>query len=306
MNKSTANNLRRPIRNALTKAAFSAWLELGNTRAGDWRGASDDVKSCFRTIRGDLSLEEARKGLQNHNDAYCFEMLAYLDAIEALSFGSGYQLALESLCQMSMAGNRRSRRVLAGLGFWLFGQDVEVPGLSNDRSLVEAAEFFLESGDCEMVSRCLLSGEWWGMGSYLCAGRMLLDMGLGREALESFRLGCGMGETGCRGYLIALEKRGERMSGEEFRFVLQAAEKGFEFPLRVAGEALSIGNGVDADPMMAKFCRTLAEEGREKKRGVENEGGFFEIIFSWAGKHPDEPIFLKASEHWRRSLKNKA
>lgn len=313
------NNLRQlqlPVENAMIKAAFAGWMELGNRNPADWDGATDGVRDCLKFARGGFLDGDLRRLVAGRAECrFCKEIEVYGGALTALTNGGeGLEETLENLCQLSYVGNGRARRVLAGLGFVLFEGEFEVPGVDDGKKRVEAGEFFLECGEPSLAAKALSTGEWWGREAYLCGGRLLLDQGLTREATVAFKIGHGLGDSGCGGYLVAMDRSHGKMDARQFRIVQVAAERGFQLPLVVAARALLDGEGIDPDPLLSSFYESLTGkgggvEGGNKKDAKTRKGGgdldFFEIIFSWAGKHPDDPIFLEAAKRWRGAVQRK-
>ena len=304
----TATLMQEPLRNAIVKTAFSAWLGLGNRSPSDWSGAGGDIRECLKFARGGFSRLDL--GLvAGVNEPYCSEIYTYSRIISSLGVGRGVGGEIEELCQMSYLGNPRAQRILAGLLFSSCDDSVDVPGLDESRKITEGIEFFLEDNNIPMAAKILARGGWWGRCASLCAGRVLLDRGLTLQAKEAFKIGAGLGETGCAGYNVAIGEGGEKIDSEKFRAVQLAAERGFALPLKVAARALMDGTGIDEDPLLASLYEVLTDYTADGVRngdcdGKEREVGsdFLEVIFSWAGKHPNDPIFLGAAKIWSNAL----
>jgi hypothetical protein len=225
-------------------------------------------------------------------------------------------LFLEDLCRLSFLGCPRSRRLLAGLVPLVFGKISEVPGLDESRSHVESAKFFLECGWPAYATKMLFRRTWGTPDAYLVGGRVLLLEGMVGEAREAFRVGAGLGDGGCSGHLAALGDPDNETSQQRFRTVQMAAERGFPLPLMVAGQALLNGDGIDSDTELSDVYLFLADRadnrGGSEWRGLGIGTGkvpkipstyYSEIVFSWAGKHPGDPIFSAAAQLWRDLLK---
>lgn len=296
------DHFKKPIENAMVKATFAAWLDLGNSSPLNWSGAETGVRSCLKFAREGFSNPDLL--LDPGDCPVSREAAAYALAAKSLNEESDREEALDKLCRLAYSGNKRAQRVLAGFGHLLLGDGLVVPGLDDGRVRVEAAEFYLESGDTQAAAEALSSGGWWGREAYLCGGRILLEEGMVKEAREAFAIGGGLGESGCRGYTVALHGTGRPMSAEDFRVVQAAAERGFRLPLVAAAEALALGVGVDPDPLLASFYRAVAEEEEVETRGGGGKD-FFEVIFSWAGKHPEDPIHLLAAKRWAMAISKK-
>jgi hypothetical protein len=135
-------------------------------------------------------------------------------------------------------------------------------------------------------------------------------------AEEAFRVGAGLGDGGCAGYLASLSEACSATSQLRFRAVQLAAERGFPLPLMEAGRALLDGDGIDRDAALSHVYLFLAGRAKVAGEGEWHDldyGGikiptrpssyYGEIIFSWAGKHPTDPIFTAAAKIWRDRLK---
>lgn len=300
--------MQKPLRNAMVKTAFSAWLGLGNRNPSDWSGASRDVRECLKFARGGFSPLDW--GLvSDADDIYCSEMYTYSKIISALEEGREFDSEMEELCQMSYLGNPRAQRILAGLVFSVSDESVDVPGVDGSKKRIEGAEFFLEDDSIPMAAKTLSGGDWWGKEAYLCAGRILLNQGLIVQSKVAFMTGAGLGETGCAGYNVAMGDANAKLESEKFRAVQVAAERGFVLPLKVAARALRDGDGIDEDPLLSSFYEVLSDYTEDGVRGSTGDGesrelcaDFFEVVFSWAGKHPNDPIFLGAAKIWSNAL----
>jgi hypothetical protein len=300
------------------ETAFAGWLELGNHNPSDWSGA-DDEKTAF--LEAALGIGSPTAQDDRGDSSCCAEISTYLEMIQSLDRGGGIgELAefLDKLCQGAFSGGRRSRRVLAGTSFLLFGEVAEVPGLDEGGACVEAAKFLLDAGFPEKGAKILFQTTWGTPEAYLLGGLILLDKGMFEEALEAFRIGEGLGDIACGGMLATLVGDPMNIDPKRFRRVQMAAERGFGLPLLLAGWALLTGRGVDADQKMGEGYLYLGgQECPKLPDGWIDSGfplqskhskppkNFREIVFSWAGKHSQDPIFRGAARLWRESFRGR-